>query len=113
MVGESRCPHEAKETRKGEHMRKALPVVAITLGAMMMGTFATGCAVSESDVHRWESTERGPYKLMAVVTHDKYSMPLRIESAMSLIRMPARGGRRMGISDLTDKYKDEDMTDQE
>jgi hypothetical protein len=94
-------------------MRKALPVVAITLGAMMMSTLATGCAVSESDVHRWESTVRGPYKLIAVVTHDKYSLPLRIEAALALLRMPPRGGRRMGISYLCDKYKDDDLNDQD
>ncbi len=133
MVGESRVPHEAKETRKGEHMRKALPVsqarssmsrmwarrasiAALALGAIgAIGTsaLATGCAVSESDVQRWEGTERGPYKLIAVVTHDKYSLPLRIEAALALIRMPPRGGRRMGISYLCDKYKDDDLNDKE
>ena len=72
----------------------------------------TGCAVSESDVLRWERTERGPYKLVAVVTHDKYSLAaLRIDAAMSLLRMPPRGGRRMGIAYLCDKYKDEDLDD--
>jgi hypothetical protein len=53
--------------------------------------------VSESDVHRWENTERGPEKLVAVLTHDKYSIQLRTESAMSLIRMQPRAGKRIGI----------------
>jgi hypothetical protein len=56
-----------------------------------------GCAVSRDDVHRWEGTERGPEKLVAVLTHDKYSLQLRTESAMSLIRMKPRAGKRVGI----------------
>jgi hypothetical protein len=60
----------------------------------------TGCAVSENDVHRWERTERGPEKLVAVLTHDKYSMQLRTEAALSLIRMKPRAGKRIGIDQL-------------
>ncbi len=69
---------------------------------------ATGCRVAENDVRRWETTERGPYKLVAVVTHDKYAWDLRTEAALSLVRMPPRGGVRKGISFLTDRYTDED-----
>ena len=60
----------------------------------------TGCAVSESDVSRWETTERGPEKLMAVVTHDKYSKELRTEAALGLIRMKPRAGKRIGLDNL-------------
>src|SRR4029079_5557841 len=56
----------------------------------------SGCAVAETDVRRWETTARGPEKLVAVVTHDKYSWPLRTEAALSLIRMKPRSGRRIG-----------------
>src|SRR5689334_17206394 len=79
---------------------RALPV--FVAGAVI--TLA-GCRVSETDVKRWESTQRGPYKLVAVITHDKYPVELRTEAAMSLIRMPARGGVRQGIKFLVDKYK--------
>ena len=108
---------ESQAQSEGESMQaqsfarpwaRRLGVVAIAFG--VLGS-AAGCAVSESDVHRWESTVRGPYKLVAVVTHDKYSLPLRIEAAMSLLRMPPRGGRRMGIAYLCDKYKDDDLND--
>ncbi|HEY1956421.1 MAG TPA: hypothetical protein VGH28_12435 [Polyangiaceae bacterium] len=64
------------------------------------GAQTAGCAVSESDVHRWEGTERGPEKLVAVLTHDKYSIQLRTEAAMSLIRMKPRAGKRIGIDQL-------------
>src|SRR3982751_3012017 len=66
---------------------------------------AAGCRVNEGDVKRWEQTQRGPYKLVAVITHDKYPLELRTDAAMSLIRMPPRGGTRQGIGFLVDKYK--------
>jgi hypothetical protein len=72
-------------------MRGALAAAAIAT------TVLPGCAVSEKDVHRWETTERGPDKLVAVVTHDKYAFPLRTEAALSLVRMKPRGGKRVGL----------------
>ena len=74
---------------------------------------AGGCRVNEGDVKRWETTQRGPYKLVAVITHDKYPIELRTDAAMSLVRMPARGGSRQGIKFLIEKYKDEDGEDRE
>ncbi|MFS8071254.1 MAG: hypothetical protein ACMG6S_33210, partial [Byssovorax sp.] len=61
-----------------------------------------GCRVAEDDVHRWESTAHGPEKLRAVLIHDKYDTALRVESAMSLIRMKPRAGRRIGIGIMVD-----------
>jgi hypothetical protein len=72
----------------------ALTAVGVAGGAL------SGCAVSESDAHRWETTENGPEKLYAVVTHDKYSWPLREEAAMSLVRMKPRNGKRVGLEYL-------------
>lgn len=86
------------------------------LAAAVLSTMAisvSGCRVAENDVKRWETTQRGPFKLVAVVTHDKYSWELRTEAAMSLIRMPARGGTRQGIGFLIDKYKDEEGVQRE
>ncbi len=72
----------------------------LLLALALTPVVGTGCAVSESDVHRWEGTERGPEKLVAVLTHDKYSIQLRTEAAMSLIRMKPRAGKRIGIDQL-------------
>ncbi len=69
---------------------------------------SAGCRVSDTDVRRWETTQHGPQKLVAVITHDKYPVELRTEASMSLVRMPARGGQRQGIKYLVDKFKDED-----
>jgi hypothetical protein len=74
---------------------------------------ASGCRVSENDVKRWETTQHGPLKLVAVVTHDKYGWDLRTDAALSLIRMPPRGGVRQGINFLIDKYKDDDGVQRE
>ena len=59
---------------------------------------AAGCRVDDSDLRRWEATERGPEKLVAVIVHDKYDTDLRVEASMALVRMNPRGGRRVGIS---------------
>jgi hypothetical protein len=61
-----------------------------------------GCRVSENDVHRWEGTQQGPDKLVAVLLHDKYDLALRVEAAMSLVRMKPRAGRRIGIGKMVD-----------
>ncbi|MEP7052678.1 MAG: hypothetical protein ABJB12_20085 [Pseudomonadota bacterium] len=58
---------------------------------------ASGCRTSEDDVHRWANTAQGPRKLVAVLTHDKYPIDLRIEAAETLVSMKPRGGRRIGI----------------
>lgn len=78
-------------------------LVAVTV-ATLLAIAVVGCAVSDSDVHRWETTEAGPEKLYAIVTHDKYSWPLRIEAALSLVRMRPRNGRRVGIEYLVIGY---------
>jgi hypothetical protein len=77
-------------------------VTTALLGAALLavGAPTTGCAVSESDVHRWETTEGGPEKLYAIVTHDKYSWALREEAALSLVHMRPRNGKRIGLEFL-------------
>src|SRR3984885_6979147 len=82
---------------KGRLGRQGLTAMVLGIGMAAAGGLALGCAVSESDVHRWETTENGPEKLYAIVTHDKYAWPLREEAAMSLIRMRPRNGKRVGL----------------
>jgi hypothetical protein len=82
--------------------RNALSIAAIAAGLLAGG--ATGCAVSETDVHRWETTEGGPEKLYAIVVHDKYSWPLREEAALSLIHMRPRNGKRIGLEYIAVGY---------
>ena len=70
-----------------------------TAGAALV---SSGCRVNEEDIHRWESTAHGPDKLKAVLQHDKYDTTLRVEAALSLIRMKPRAGRRVGIGIMVD-----------
>jgi hypothetical protein len=79
----------------------AVAVVALMAG---LGGTVAGCAVSESDVRRWETTEGGPEKLYAIVTHDKYAWSLREDSALSLIHMRPRNGKRVGLEYLVLGY---------
>jgi hypothetical protein len=79
----------------------ATVLAASAQGALVL---TSGCAVGESDVHRWETTEAGPEKLYAIVTHEKYSWPLREEAALSLVRMRMRNGKRVGLEYLVVGY---------
>ncbi len=83
----------------GAGAASARALAVLSLGAGVWGTSlgVAGCAVSESDAHRWETTENGPEKLYAIVAHDKYSWPLREEAALSLVRMRPRNGKRIGL----------------
>ncbi|HRG95542.1 MAG TPA: hypothetical protein PLR99_04775 [Polyangiaceae bacterium] len=83
------------------------------LVALVAGASLTGCAVSETDVKRWEGTERGPHKLVAVMSHQKYRPELRVEAALTLVRMRPRGGKKVGYTMLLDKYKDEENIQRE
>lgn len=87
--------------RAGRPSRFAI-TVALCLAVAGAGLSATGCRVNEDDIHRWETTVHGPDKLKAVLLFDKYDNALRVEAAMSLIRMKPRAGRRVGIQIMVD-----------
>jgi hypothetical protein len=82
--------------------------LASLAAALTAGTQLVGCRVDENDIKRWETTVHGPTKLVAVIEHDKYAMPLRTDAAMTLVAMPPRGGVRRGVQLLTGEYNDED-----
>jgi len=71
---------------------------ALALAAAATG--ALGCAVTPSDLERWEKTTEGPKRLSAVVLFDKYSQDLRVGAAMALIDMKPVKGQRVGIERL-------------
>ena len=73
-------------------------VPAAPLGALVATAVPLfGCRTSTDDIERWTTTSQGPRKLVAVLTHDKYPIELRVEAAMALVRMAPRNGRRTGI----------------
>src|SRR5580698_1822298 len=77
--------------------RSTTGAIALCVAIALSGLAASGCRVNEDDIHRWESTAHGPDKLSAVLFHDKYDTNLRVEAALSLVRMKPRAGRRIGI----------------
>lgn len=79
--------------------RASRPLTACGL-AIVASLALGGCRTSAEDIHRWANTQQGPRKIVAVMTHDKYPDELRIESAMTLVRMKPRSGRRVGIEEL-------------
>jgi hypothetical protein len=96
-------------TKMGPRPTPMMPpwlAAVLMLGALASVSVVTGCRVNEDDVHRWETTERGPEKLVAVLEHDKYAWNLRTEAGLSLIRMRPRAGRRIGIELLTNSLAD-------
>lgn len=76
----------------GAPMNRTLSL-ALLAGALSL----VGCRTSSDDIQRWGNTVQGPRKLVAVLTHDKYPLDLRVEAALTLIRMKPRSGRRVGI----------------
>ena len=68
--------------QRGLNSFSLLGRAAILVGGIAVGTGGLqGCAVTEGDVHRWSTTERGPEKLAAVVRHTKYRPELRVSAA--------------------------------
>lgn len=66
---------------------------------VLLGALAatTACRTDTGNIKAWASKSQGPRKLVAVLTHDKYAMDLRVDAALTLISMKPRGGRRIGI----------------
>jgi hypothetical protein len=91
-----KCP-----SRAGRLAKTATLAAALAFGAGL-----SGCRTTPDDVHRWANTAQGPNKLVAVLTHDKYALDLRIDAAMTLVSMKPRAGRRIGIGDLLDALND-------
>lgn len=89
-----REPMQTRTARCGTlAARTALIALVLALGAPAL----SGCRVDETDVKGWARKASGPRKLVAVLTHDKYARPLRVEAAMTLVSMKPRGGRAVGL----------------
>src|SRR4029077_9562563 len=90
MMGHSQTQRNSKRMMRG----RLLPTFVL-LGAL--AATSAGCRTDTANIQAWGSKSQGPKKLVAVLTHEKYSTDLRIEAALMLISMKPRGGRRIGI----------------
>lgn len=89
---------------QGGRRKRLAGLFALVFATSCAALSAAGCRVTDDDVHRWEGTARGPEKLQAVLLHDKYDTSLRVEAALSLVRMKPRQGRRVGIGMMIDTF---------
>lgn len=89
MMGNGQTQRNSKRMMRG----RLLPAFAL-IGVLAA---ATACRTDSDNIKAWASKSQGPRKLVAVLTHDKYPMDLRVEAALTLISMKPRGGRRIGI----------------
>ncbi|MBK9262069.1 MAG: HEAT repeat domain-containing protein [Polyangiaceae bacterium] len=85
-------------------------MIALCIAALGSALGLLGCRVDENDVHRWEGTVQGPKKLCAVLLHDKYETSLRVESALAIIRMKPRSGRRLAFTQIDSDVEAENPT---
>ncbi|MGF1466095.1 MAG: hypothetical protein ACFCGT_08165 [Sandaracinaceae bacterium] len=49
-----------------------------------------GCKVTPENIDYWTGTVKGPGKIVAVLTHDKYEDELRVHAGLALVRMDPR-----------------------
>jgi hypothetical protein len=94
MSGTETLGFSAKLRLRGVRLARVFTLLS-AIG--MTGYVAMGCRTTNDDLERWTTTSQGPRKLVAVLVHDKYPIELRVESAMALTRMKARGGRKVGL----------------
>ena len=66
----------------------------------MLSAAAVSCRTTTKDVQRWANIAQGPRKLVAVLTHEKFPLDLRVEAGMTLVSMKPLAGRRIGITEL-------------
>ena len=81
----------------GSKVARASLLGALTVATLVGPLALSGCRTSEDDVHQWARKLSGPKRLVAVLTHDKYSPELRVEAALTLVTMKPRGGRAVGL----------------
>lgn len=77
--------------------RESRRSMAALVAAVMAVAFLSGCRTTTQDVERWAGTVNGPRKLVAVLTHAKYSLDLRVDAAMALVQMKPRNGQHVGL----------------
>lgn len=77
--------------------RRGTVALAMTFALSLTALSTTGCRITEDDVEAWARKKAGPRKLVAVVQHDKYELPLRVSAGMTLVSMSPRGGRAVGL----------------
>lgn len=89
-------------TRSGNNMTLFDKYTGKMLRLAVLGVLltCTGCKVTETDLETWKGTAKGPGKIVAVMSADKYDMPLRVRAGMALIDM-----ERQDVDGITELQK--------
>lgn len=98
-MSKSTTPNRGRAPQ-GSRVARAVRGAATGLIPLALSLAVSGCSVNADDLLRWEDTQNGPTRLTAVMVHDKYPLDLRVQAAMSLIRMQPRKGKHVGIERL-------------
>lgn len=91
------------QTIKTPRLSGAWARAGVALFALALAFGADACRTNADNIQHWATTVQGPKKLIAVLTHDKYPLDLRVDAALALIRMKPRNGRRIGIDGSDDQ----------
>lgn len=62
---------------------KFLPLVGLLVSLALIG----GCKVTPEDIEEWKGTVKGPQKLCAVISSDRYPLELRSQAALALVEL--------------------------
>jgi hypothetical protein len=69
--------------RRAFIFRVILAFVAPTLPLAVLA----GCAIGSDDIQHWKQTQKGPEKILKVMTSDRYPLALRAEAAFAMIEL--------------------------
>jgi hypothetical protein len=69
--------------RRAHIFRVFLALVAPTLS---LGVIA-GCAIGSDDIQHWKQTQKGPEKILKVMSSDRYPLALRAEAALAMVEL--------------------------
>jgi len=73
--------HPMRSLRLPSRIRAFLLIGSLTLGAL------SGCAIGSEDIAHWKQTQKGPEKIVKVLTSERYPIELRAEAAFALIEL--------------------------
>src|SRR5690606_31496535 len=60
--------------------------VFLALAPLSLGALG-GCAIGSEDIQHWKQTQKGPEKILKVMSSDRYPLPLRAEAALAMVEL--------------------------
>jgi hypothetical protein len=73
--------HVMSSLRRPFTFRVFLAFALFSTGAL------TGCAIGSDDIQHWKQTQKGPEKILKVMSSDRYAIELRSEAALAMVEL--------------------------